>query len=53
LWHPGYPALSLSEWPGNETPVTSTASWLISAAAGLLPALKAARMPPTQALWSF
>ncbi len=29
-----------------------TAAVLIGAAAGLLPALKAARMSPTQALWS-
>ena len=28
------------------------AALLIGAAAGLLPALRAARMPPTQALWS-
>ena len=29
------------------------AALLIGAAAGLLPALRAARMPPTQALWTF
>jgi putative ABC transport system permease protein len=39
--------IPLEAWAG-----ALAAALLIGAAAGLLPALKAARMPPTQALWS-